>query len=108
MWSCGGILVDGATSGSPPVRAVVWRGGATGLDWDTEYQGQPTVVPERSDVNQVAVGGPSFACARVAAGPIQCWGTNENCQLGNGARGDEDAAERAAPLLRSGGAPATD
>jgi alpha-tubulin suppressor-like RCC1 family protein len=54
----------------------------------------PVAVVGLSDVTNVAIGG-SHACALLAAGTMQCWGSNSDGQLGNGT---SDSSRHASPI----------
>jgi alpha-tubulin suppressor-like RCC1 family protein len=71
-----------ATTGS---SVHCWGGnssGATGVNVASDIL-EPTLVPSLTGVREVRTGG-AFGCARMSSGGIQCWGDNNQGQLGRG------------------------
>lgn len=74
--TCVAILAD--------KRVIAWgfdRWGVTGQGIAQDYFRLATVIPEFTDVVELA-GGLNHACARLSSGEMACWGKNGDGQLG--------------------------
>lgn len=71
--------------------------GPNGPSGDVASSSTPVTIPLPWPAVEIAIGGSTHACARLARGEVACWGQNDHGQLGDGT-----TKESRAPLLVRG------